>query len=129
MVRVGLAGAIALGLGAIFLSGEAQAGAFCGAGFLVLLSSWAYIGRRLRQGGQGDLITVRRGALARLAVRNVARNPGRSSLTIGLVAAATFLIVAIRAPSGSIRRNHTPVTTAGPAVSPWSPRAIRCSTT
>ena len=33
----------------------------------------------------------------RMAVRNAARNPGRSTLTIGLVAAACFLIVAVSA--------------------------------
>ena len=32
-----------------------------------------------------------------MALRNAARNPGRSTLTIGLVAAATFLIVAVSA--------------------------------
>ena len=35
--------------------------------------------------------------MARLALRNAARNPGRSTLTVGLVAAATFLIVAVSA--------------------------------
>ncbi len=33
----------------------------------------------------------------RLSALNTARNPGRSTLTIGLVAAASFLIVAISA--------------------------------
>ena len=35
--------------------------------------------------------------LPSLSALNTARNPGRSTLTIGLVAAATFLIVAISA--------------------------------
>ena len=33
--------------------------------------------------------------IARLAVLNGARNPGRSTLTIGLIASASFLIVAL----------------------------------
>ncbi len=38
-----------------------------------------------------------RGALARLAIRNGARNPLRSTLTIGLMAAASFVIVSVSA--------------------------------
>jgi putative ABC transport system permease protein len=54
----------------------------------------------LRRERTGGAIVARGGsqtALARLAVRNSARSPLRSTLTIGLVAAATFLIVAISA--------------------------------
>jgi hypothetical protein len=40
---------------------------------------------------------VGKGNLLRLAVRNAARNPARSTLTVGLVAAASFLIVAVSA--------------------------------
>ncbi len=51
------------------------------------------------------------GNLARLALRNAARNPGRSTLTIGLVAAASFLIVAVSAfrldPSGQTPALHS----------------------
>ncbi len=36
-------------------------------------------------------------SLRRLSVANIARNPGRSTLTIGLVAAASFLIAAVSA--------------------------------
>jgi hypothetical protein len=52
---------------------------------------------RLKAGRTGPAVSVGGGNLARLALRNAARNPARSTLTIGLVAAATFLIVAVSA--------------------------------
>ena len=46
-----------------------------------------------------------------MALRNAARNPGRSTLTIGLVAAASFLIVAVSAfrvePAGHLPALHS----------------------
>ena len=42
-------------------------------------------------------MAVGRGNLLRLALRNAARRPGRSTLTLGLVAAACFLIAALGA--------------------------------
>jgi len=79
-----------------WLSGEAQAGAFVGAGALVLAAALTFLANRMRRGatvsiGAGNL------PIARLAVRNGARNPGRSVLSIGLIAAASFLIVALSA--------------------------------
>jgi putative ABC transport system permease protein len=78
------------------LSGEPQAGAFVGAGALVLAAALTFLANRMRRGatasiGAGSL------PIARLAVRNGARNPGRSVLSIGLIAAASFLIVALSA--------------------------------
>jgi hypothetical protein len=52
---------------------------------------------RLRSGATGPAVAIGHGNLLRLAVRNAARNPMRSTLTIGLVAAASFLIVAVSA--------------------------------
>jgi ABC-type lipoprotein release transport system permease subunit len=88
------------------LSGEAQAGAFFGAGALVLVGLLALVRSQLRQGGPRSLVTPGAASLARLALRNGARNPGRSTLSIGLVASASFLILAISAfhlspPSGT----------------------------
>jgi putative ABC transport system permease protein len=81
------------------LSGEAQAGAFVGSGALVLggllATVWHSLGSERRAGSILSRSTG--GALMRLAVRNGARAPLRSTLTIGLVATATFLIVAISA--------------------------------
>jgi ABC-type antimicrobial peptide transport system permease subunit len=81
------------------LSGEAQAGAFVASGALVLGGLLATVWHSLRSERRGASIASHpsSGALARLAVRNGARAPLRSTLTIGLVATATFLIVAISA--------------------------------
>jgi putative ABC transport system permease protein len=89
--------AMAIGLAAVRLEGEAQAGAFFAAGALVLSACLAYVWRRLKGARQGALVAAGGWPLARLALRNGARNPGRSAATIGLVASATFLIVAISA--------------------------------
>lgn len=92
-----LALALVVGGAALRLSGEAQAGAFFGSGALVLTAGLMFVWRRLKSGTTGSVVSVGGAPLARLAVRNGARNPGRSALTIGLVASATFLIVAISA--------------------------------
>lgn len=92
-----LIGGAALAAAALSLSGEAQAGAFFGSGALVLVGLLTLLWSRLRSGETGPLVTGGGSALARLALRNAARHPGRSVLTIGLVAAASFLIVAVSA--------------------------------
>jgi hypothetical protein len=78
------------------LSGMAQAGAFFGAGALALIACMAAVWNRLASGATGSIVGGHL-ALPRWALRNAARNPGRSTLTIGLVAAASFLLVAISA--------------------------------
>lgn len=90
-------GAIAVGAFAVGLSGEAQAGAFFGSGALVLAAALMFVWQRLNADVGGSLVAAGAAAVSRLAVRNAARSPGRSTLTIGLVAAASFLIVAISA--------------------------------
>ncbi|HEV7226408.1 MAG TPA: ABC transporter permease, partial [Pirellulales bacterium] len=102
--------ALAVGASAARLQGEAQAGAFFGSGALVLTALLAFIAARFRTGDAAPLVRVGGSALLRLAVRNGARNPGRSTLTIGLIAAATFLIIAISAfrldpPDSVLRRD------------------------
>ena len=89
-----LAGAGVLAIAATRWGGEAQAGAFVGSGPLVLAAVLIVIRRRFRAGGQIGFRTAR-WSLRWLAARNVARNPGRSTLTIGLMAVASFLIVAM----------------------------------
>lgn len=94
--------AIVLSAVAFKLSGEAQAGAFFGAGALILVALLCFVWRRLVLGGGAALIDTRggvghRSAIARLALRNAARHPSRSTLTIGLVSSAVFLIMAISA--------------------------------
>ncbi|HEX3598748.1 MAG TPA: ABC transporter permease, partial [Lacipirellulaceae bacterium] len=78
-----------------YLTGESQAGVFFGSGaamLVLLLGEARYRLRYLRPGSSG-----RSFSLLRLSALNTARNVGRSVLTIGLVAAASFLILAVSA--------------------------------
>jgi len=77
------------------LGDEAQVGAFFGAGSLSLLSLLTLVYLQLRRGATGPAVAQGRGNLLRIALRNAARNPGRSTLAIGLTASACFLIAAV----------------------------------
>jgi putative ABC transport system permease protein len=88
-------GAVACLVLGVFASGhEAKVMSFFGSGALLLIASlagvWAWMrgsrARSMRTGSQ---------ALARLGVRNACRHPVRSLLTVGLLAAATFLVTAV----------------------------------
>ena len=82
-----------IGLGAT-LSGEAQAGCFFGCGACVLTACLIGYSRRFRS--VAKISHTRTGwTLISLASSNTSRRPGRSALTIGLVACAVFLIGAI----------------------------------
>ncbi len=87
--------AIAIGLAAMRLGGEAQAGAFFTSGLLVLSALLVLLFVRLRSSGGGEGHVAR--SIAGLSTRSGARNPWRSTLSVGLVAAACFLIVATSA--------------------------------
>ncbi len=76
---------------------DVRAGAFFLAGGLALGCLLALVGVRLRSGATGKAVAAGRGNLLRMALASAARNPGRSTLTTGLVAAACFLIVAVGA--------------------------------
>jgi putative ABC transport system permease protein len=76
---------------------EYQVVVFFVGGALMLLVSLVLIWLRLRWGRTGPAVAVGRGNILRLALRNAARNPSRSALSITLVAAACFLIVAVSA--------------------------------
>ncbi len=89
--------AIVTGLAAARIGEEIRAGAFFGAGALVLTAGLMIVWCCLRSGATGPAVSEGRGNLGRLALRNAARNPGRSTLTIGLVAATCFLIVSVSA--------------------------------
>jgi putative ABC transport system permease protein len=80
-----------------WLAGEAQAGAFVGSGALVLGAALTMIWRRLGRSNMGGTTGAAAMPIARLAARNGARNPSRSTLSIGLIAVASFLIVALSA--------------------------------
>lgn len=90
-------GALVLSLAALALGEELRAGAFFGAGSLMLAAGLTAVWRCLRTGATGPAVVAGSGNLARLAMRNAARNPGRSALTIGAIAAAAFLIVSVSA--------------------------------
>src|SRR5262249_44052142 len=85
-----LVAAIIIVFAASHLTDEAQAGAFLGSGTLILAALLTWLWNRMRRDSQTSQITGR-AALARLAARNAARFPLRSTLTIGLMAAACFL--------------------------------------
>ncbi|MEM9367005.1 MAG: FtsX-like permease family protein [Planctomycetota bacterium] len=70
-------------------SGPAAAGAFVGGGMMLLIAMLASAYRLLRRN------VDRQAGLFSLAVANARRNPLRSTMTMGLVATASFLILAI----------------------------------
>ncbi len=72
-----------------------QVGAFFGAGSLALVSLLTLVYLQLRRGATGPAVARGRGNLLRMALRNAAGNPGRSSLAIGLTASACFSIAAV----------------------------------
>jgi len=89
--------AILLAAFAPALGGAAQAGAFVGSGALVLAAGLVALGSRLRSGATKSWTGNESAPIARLAARNSARNPSRSTITIGLMAVASFLIIALSA--------------------------------
>ncbi len=100
-------GAIVLSIMAISLAGDAQAGAFMGSGFLLLTALLMMVFGWLSKQSVGQQ-TVNL-SLAHLALVSAKRNPLRSTLTIGLVAVASFLIAAV----SSFRLSPTDAGTAG----------------
>ena len=101
---------------------DLEAGMFFGSGAIMLLLTLLVLWNRLRRGATGAAVALGGGNLFRLAIRNAARSPGRSTLTIGLVASACFLIVAVSA-FNSIPRNKRQPSKAATADSLWSPKA------
>ena len=78
------------------MGGAMQAAAFAGAGAAVLTGALIVIWARFQSGPVQATI---QGSypLLRLAGRNAQRNPGRSTMTIALMAVASFLIIAMSA--------------------------------
>ena len=85
--------AIGLSVFASTQNGDTQAGSFMGSGFLILFAMLIGLYRWFCQ--PGDANQVQHLGLDQLARMNAMRNPLRSTLTIGLVASASFLIVAV----------------------------------
>ena len=92
-----LAATVVLVLLSARIGDELRAGVFFGAGALVLVLLLVWTRLVLGRNSSAQAVTAGRGNLARLALRNAARHPGRSTLSIGLVGATCFLIVAISA--------------------------------
>ena len=88
----------AMGLSALATTqvGMAQGGAFVGAGAALLTGLLLLVWGRLRHDETSSVVGFGlKWALVRLATRNAARNPSRSVTTIGLMATASFLVVAL----------------------------------
>jgi len=85
------AGLLPLGF---LLEGEARAGTFFGSGALCLTAGLLWLWKGLTSRQPRSLVASA-APLTQFAWRNAARNAGRTTLTVGLVAAATFLIVSI----------------------------------
>ncbi len=78
--------------------GQAAAGGFVGGGMLLLGAAMLSIHARLRRPRRiGEDLSCTAYSLRVLASRNASRHPLRSTLTIGLMATASFLIIAISA--------------------------------
>lgn len=88
--------AILTSISAVWLGGQAQAGAFVGGGMLLLSAILLSVFDRLTHNK-----SQRRGSqnynLFRMAMQSARRNPLRSTLSIGLLAVACFLIVSMSA--------------------------------
>lgn len=91
-------------LGALLLAGASvsttrvpQTTAFFGGGAAVLVAGIALTAHALRRDPRRPWPFRGRAALLRIGARNAARHAGRSVLTAGLVAAATFLITSLHA--------------------------------
>ncbi len=93
LVPVGLVGALILvGVARIEPAGEAQAGYFFGSGALLLTAALAGVWNGLKRSNR---ISSPQPTLTKLGLRNAGRHAVRSVLTVGLLAAAAFLIVAV----------------------------------
>jgi ABC-type antimicrobial peptide transport system permease subunit len=96
-----LAGLAAVGALALVILGrfvddhETQAVSFFGSGALWLTACLAGVWAWMRGRRYGRVTGHGSPALARLGVRNAARHPARSLLTVGLLASAVFLVVAV----------------------------------
>ena len=95
--RVGWSLVLVAGIVAIAgsrMDGMGQAGAFFASGAAVLAGLLTLMRSRL---GTSESASLTVSSFARLRASSAARNPGRSVLTVGLVASACFLIIAMAA--------------------------------
>ncbi len=94
---VGIIAVLAAAFGAS-AGGQAAAGGFVGGGMLLLVAALISIYARLRRPRRITTgASVKGYSLGALAARNASRHPLRSTMTIGLMSTAAFLIIAISA--------------------------------
>ena len=89
-----------------FVSPAAQAGAFFGAGALLLVASLMFLSSWLRARDARTVAGRGAWAVSRLGFRGAAFRPGRSVLSAALIASAAFIIVSVDA----FRRGSTELT-------------------
>ena len=93
--------AIVIASAGAMAGGQTAAGGFVGGGMMLLLAAlvsiYAHLRKPRRIESQSDKNSLSGFSLGGLASRNASRHPLRSTLTIGLMATAAFLIVAITA--------------------------------
>jgi putative ABC transport system permease protein len=93
LIPVGVVGALILvGMARIDPAGEAQAGYFFGSGALLLTACLAGVWNAFKRSNRA---AAPQPTLSKLGLRNAGRHAVRSVLTVGLLAAASFLIVAV----------------------------------
>ncbi|MEX1130331.1 MAG: ABC transporter permease, partial [Vicinamibacterales bacterium] len=80
-----------------FAAGEAQAGAFFGAGAASLMAAMFLLSSWLRSRPSTVIAGHGTGAVLRLGFRSAAFRPGRSVLSAALIASAAFIIVSVDA--------------------------------
>ncbi len=100
-----IAGALLLVTGAVMPA--ARAGAFFGAGALLLIAALAWLGTWLRARDARQIAGRGPWAVARLGLRGAAFRPARSVLSAALIASAAFIIVSV----GAFRRDAGGLTT------------------
>ena len=88
----GLLGGIGLAVFAQTLQGQALAGAFYGAGSLLLISGIAALALLLRRWALRDVVVFGLGSLGR---RNALRRRGRSLAVAGIMACGVFMVMAV----------------------------------
>lgn len=86
---------VCLGMAFLVTGHEAQAGSFFGSGTCLMIALLAVLWAKIRTGRQRT-VTGGANALARLGIRNAARHPVRSLLTIGLLASAMFVVISVQ---------------------------------
>ncbi|KAA1261056.1 FtsX-like permease family protein [Rubripirellula obstinata] len=89
--------ALLLGCFGAISGGQAAAGGFIGGGMMLLMAALLAIFHRLAQGRHSLGAKETPLSISRLSTLNASRRPLRSTMTIGLMAVASFLIIAISA--------------------------------